>query len=260
MNPFFKFPEIGERRSYTETPDFHDPTSPLSGFLKAKLYTPEVLNVLLGYILKRPMRITKVTPDHITGRAPDGDTITADLFCEDTRVYDLDEASRKEYHYLRWATQYFSPETYSEQMRFVELPSTIAIHLPEEDCSIEYPFICHEVNIDSHFKGLELPMPNICTIYMRVQNTVAFSLLEVSGQWIDFDGLCELNLNMVDYLDRDANPGLAMVSDFFHFANKPEIFRKRIDEIADPKIKADAEFLAETMNRLLNEMAEGITA
>jgi hypothetical protein len=96
-------------------------------------------------------------------------------------------------------------------------------------------------------------MPNICVVFINAKNRFALSFLDEWEKTRAFEGIRELNLNMYDYVDRVNDEGMAMIFDFFYFANMPNIFHKKIDKIKDAGIKRDALYLASIVEKHMND-------
>jgi hypothetical protein len=58
---------------------------------------------------------------------------------------------------------------------------------------------------------------------------------------------------MYDNVDRVNGEGMAMIFDFFYFANMPKIFLKKIDNIKDAVIKRHALYLASIVEKQMND-------
>jgi hypothetical protein len=86
-----------------------------------------------------------------------------------------------------------------------------------------------------------------------MENLYAENVLENSESTRAFEGIYELNLNLVDKLDRDADPGLAMIADFYYLANNPSAFKNAINKIMDSTIKANAEKLAAEVKKHMDD-------
>jgi hypothetical protein len=64
-------------------------------------------------------------------------------------------------------------------------------------------------------------MPNICVVFINAKNRFALNFLDEWENTRSFEGIRELTLNMYDAVDRVNDEGMAMIFDFFYFANMP---------------------------------------
>ncbi|MDR2750156.1 MAG: hypothetical protein LBC41_05810 [Clostridiales bacterium] len=206
-------------KTVNEKPDFNGYFSPLSPGYRQVLYTEEVLGIIFKNILDREVyAISNIVRDTVL----EGSDIKPAIVCDEKIAGNSNGLKRSR-----------------------ELVSKIAFHIQDKfvkESYLHWPYTCKSFIVKACARE-DGSLPNVCVIVVNRENLYAKSVLDKSEASRVFEGVYEFNLNMIETLDRVAKPGLAMLADFFCFANDPPVFETKISAITDPGVKTDAEKL-----------------
>ncbi|MDR1641315.1 MAG: hypothetical protein LBT59_16620 [Clostridiales bacterium] len=222
--------------------NYYDYFSPVSDSFKPYLYTTETVNIILPYIIKRKTNITNINHSSLGKFNPD---FIFEEICElPVKQYDSLMPSMQNLLFVKNDSQQPLPKE-----NYKILKTVFAFDVPMRFRANHYfiPPIYNAELIDLYDTGEYYGIPSTCTVSINCDNRYATSVWEKSGKNRICEGIYELNLNLAHELDRVKEPGLAMVVDFFRYANVPVKFQQIVDNITDADIKADAQKLADIM-------------